>query len=138
MILAADLGGTKTVLALFDAAEGIERPRHEETFPSNQYDSLEAIVGPFLDAAPAKPQAACFGAAGPVINRRSQITNLPWVIDADAVCTLNVGQRDPTGAIGVIAPGTGLGGATSTYHGMPQYVWKLGTAKAHGVVSVTP
>jgi glucokinase len=147
MILAADLGGTKTVLALFDAAEGVERPLHEETFPSRQYDSLDAIVGPFLEAASARPLAACFGVAGPVINRRAQITNLPWLINADAlsqtfaiprvyllndlqasaiavphlpadaVCTLHVGQRDPSGAIGVIAPGTGLGEAFLVWTG---------------------
>ena len=147
MILAADLGGTKTVLALFDAAEGMERPLYEETFSSRQYDSLEAIVDAFLEATMARPQAACFGVAGPVINRRAQITNLPWVINADAlsqtfdipqvhllndlqasaiavphlpddaVCTLNVGQRDPTGTIGVIAPGTGLGEAFLVWTG---------------------
>ena len=147
MILAADLGGTKTVLALFDAAAGVGRPLHEEIFPSREYDSLEAMMGLFLEATRAKPTAACFGVAGPVVNRSAHITNLPWVINADAIrqafdipqvhllndlqataiavphlppdaiCTLNVGQRDPTGTIGVIAPGTGLGEAFLVWTG---------------------
>ncbi len=147
MILAADIGGTETVLALFDSTKGLERPLHEETFPSREYDSLEAIVSLFLQSVHAKPTAASFGVAGSVVNRRSHIANLPWVIDADAICqtfdipqvhllndlqaiaiavphltadvlcTLNVGQRDPTGTIGVIAPGTGLGEAFLVWTG---------------------
>jgi|SRR5262245_159954 len=147
MILAADVGGTKSILALFDVEKGVVRPLHEEMFPSREYDSLEAIVGPFLEATRAKPTAASFGVAGPVVNRSSHITNLPWVVDADAISqafdipqvhllndlqasaiavlhltadaitTLNVGQRDSTGAIGVIAPGTGLGEAFLVWTG---------------------
>lgn len=147
MILAADLGGTKTVLALFDADTDVGRPLREEIFPSREYDSLEAMISPFLEATQAKPTAACFGVAGPVVNRSAHITNLPWVINADAIrqafdipqvhllndlqataiavphlpsdaiCTLNVGQPDPTGAIGVIAPGTGLGEAFLVWTG---------------------
>ena len=78
MILAADLGGTKTVMALFEAEKGLEQPLREETFQSREFDSLEAIVGMFLDATQAKPAVASFGVAGPVVNRRSHITNLPW------------------------------------------------------------
>ena len=57
-ILAADLGGTKTVLALFDPEKKDEQPLREETFPSREFDSLEAIVGPFLDTTQAKPTIA--------------------------------------------------------------------------------
>jgi glucokinase len=71
MILAADLGGTKTVLALFDAEAGIERPLREEMFSSREYDSLEAIMGPFLEAAQAKPTAACFGVDGASLSELS-------------------------------------------------------------------
>jgi glucokinase len=147
MILAADWGGTKTVVALYDSAAGGEHPLHEETYPTHQYDSLEAILGLFLETRPAKPTVACFGVAGPVINRSAHITNLPWIINADAIrqtfgipqvhllndlqasaiavphltsdaiCILNVGQRDPTGTIGVIAPGTGLGEAFLVWTG---------------------
>jgi glucokinase len=147
MILAADLGGTKTVMALFDAEQGVERPLREETFPSRAYDSLEVIMGSFLQTTQANPTVACFGVAGPVVKGRSHITNLPWVINADAIrqtfdiphvhllndlqataiavphltsdsiCTLNVGRRDPTGTIGVVAPGTGLGEAFLVWTG---------------------
>ena len=115
--------------------------------PHRQYDSLEAILGLFLETRPAKPTVACFGVAGPVINRSAHITNLPWIINtdairqtfgipqvhllndlqasaiavphltSDAICILNVGQRDPTGTIGVIAPGTGLGEAFLVWTG---------------------
>ena len=46
------------------------------------YDSLEAIAREFLSSVDLKAQAACFGVAGPVVEGRATITNLPWVIDA--------------------------------------------------------
>lgn len=147
MILAGDIGGTKTNLALVDAERGVEQPLREETFASRDFDSLEAIVKQFLDGSGAAPRAASFGVAGPVVDGRSQTTNLPWLIEAaalrrgfgiprvhllndlqasaiavphlgpDAVHTLNRGQADPTGTIGVIAPGTGLGEAFLVWTG---------------------
>jgi glucokinase len=104
MILAADIGGTKTLIALFDwKAERVE-PIFEESYPSREYGSLEDIVREFLDAykrrlvrvpdaeaderqpeaaleTPLVIEAACLGVAGPCIENRCQTTNLPWVID---------------------------------------------------------
>lgn len=148
MILAGDIGGTKTILALFSPETGPHSPQAEAIFPSREYPSLEAIIQAFQVHYPGPFTAACFGVAGPVVGRRAEITNLPWVIEADrvsAVCNipivgllndleaiahavpilepedvamLNVGQVVPGGAIAVIAPGTGLGQAYLTWNGL--------------------
>ncbi|MEI7644515.1 MAG: glucokinase [Chloroflexales bacterium] len=147
MILAGDIGGTKTILALFSRTAGAHMPAAEAIFPSAGYASLEAIIQEFLAANPAPVESACFGVAGPVVAGRASITNLPWVIDAaairegmglgsvhllndlesianavrilegDDVATLNVGMPVPGGTLGVIAPGTGLGEAFLTWDG---------------------
>lgn len=145
MILAGDIGGTKTNLAVFSPELGPHHPLVEATFPSGQYPSLEAIIAEFLAAHPHPVDGACFGVAGPVVEGRAEITNLPWTIEtnalaatlgtaavalindlkavaqavphleADDVVTLNVGDPVAGGAIAVIAPGTGLGEAFLTY-----------------------
>ncbi len=144
MLLAGDIGGTKTVLALFDAEEGpsliTRHPVQERTFPSQQYQSLELIVEEFLRDCDHPVSAGSFGVAGPVVGNRAQVTNLPWLIEAEAMrerfgfrihllndlealatavpylqatdlITLNEGVEVVHGALGVIAPGTGLGEA---------------------------
>lgn len=90
MILAGDIGGTKTVLALFPDEMSVQQPLHLATFPSSSYNSLEAIITDFLreqagSIAPSQLRSATFGVAGPVVKSRAQITNLPWVIDAAAI-----------------------------------------------------
>ncbi len=87
MLLAGDIGGTKTVLALFSTAVSNAplHPLHLQTFPSGQFASLEAIIAQFLEHKNEPIEAASFGVAGPVVNGRSQITNLPWVIDSAAI-----------------------------------------------------
>lgn len=80
MILAGDVGGTKTALALFED-RGPFRPLHEATFPSQSAPSLAILARRFLEAAggPAVA-AACFGVAGVVLEGRVRATNLPWEI----------------------------------------------------------
>ncbi len=78
MILAGDIGGTHTRLALFDK----ERQIIEQKFSSREYHGLEIIVKEFLQSQKSKVSRACFGVAGPVREGRCQATNLPWVIDA--------------------------------------------------------
>ncbi len=147
MILAGDIGGTKTILALFSWGAGAHTPMAESTFVSASYASLEAIIGEFLAANPASVEVACFGVAGPVVAGRASVTNLPWVIDAaaisasmgfgavhllndleaiahavrilqaDDIATLNQGAAVPGGSVGVVAPGTGLGEAFLTWDG---------------------
>ena len=82
MILAGDVGATKTVLALFDEAPGGDAPAREETFASRGAASLEELALRFLDASrrPAV-RAACFGVPGAVVEGRSKATNLPWEPD---------------------------------------------------------
>ncbi|MFO0744542.1 MAG: glucokinase [Myxococcota bacterium] len=87
MMLAGDIGGTKTVLAIFqrDAAAGGLVATREARYPSGSYASLDDIVRAFLADGPERPTAACFGVAGPVADGKAKITNLPWVIDASAM-----------------------------------------------------
>jgi glucokinase len=137
--LAGDIGGTKTILALFSPENGPHRPLVEKTYPSNDYATLEEIVCDFLREDPHGVSGASIGVAGPVIGGRSQVTNLRWVVDAvnlsrvldgapvnllndleaiaagiphmypEDLATLIPGEPQVHGTIGVIAPGTGLG-----------------------------
>ena len=106
MILAGDIGGTKTNLALYDWTTERTEPLRLESFHSRDYNSLQEILAEFLSA-PTPPTgtlepesagseedhkdgqsqkplvlaAACFGIAGPVIDNHSHTTNLPWIVD---------------------------------------------------------
>jgi glucokinase len=82
MILAGDIGGTKTVLALFEQTEAGLQPVRDATFKSQEHPSLEDILARFLRGGPkAVPRVACFGVAGAVINGKCDTTNLPWHLD---------------------------------------------------------
>ena len=85
MILAGDIGGTKTVLALFDDAAGTLQLVRDATFPSPEATSLEAILTRFLASPGTPPRAACFGVPGVVIDGRCETTNLPWHLDERAL-----------------------------------------------------
>ena len=106
MILAGDIGGTKTVLALCEVAPGhparlaAAAPSgaqpiasaagftivREVVYHCDEFPSLEAILDEFLPPGAAHGiVAACFGVAGPVVGGIAKITNLPWTIDAAAV-----------------------------------------------------
>lgn len=80
MILGADIGGTKTLLALATGA-GIVRERR---YPSRDWRSFEALLAAFLaEAGPGAKEisAACFGVAGAVEANRAKVTHLPWSVD---------------------------------------------------------
>jgi glucokinase len=84
VILAGDVGGTKTALALFEETSppGSSAPVREMTLPSQKFAGLEAAVGRLMDSGPAvSVAAACFGVAGPVVDGRCSTTNLPWELD---------------------------------------------------------
>ena len=82
MILAGDVGGTKTELALFDDRTDRGPAVREARYPSRNFPSLEAIVRRFIEERPTPPLAiACFGVAGPCVDGRCTTTNLPWTID---------------------------------------------------------
>lgn len=145
-LLAGDIGGTKTVLALYPANGNLSAPVKKERFASQSYPSLGDMVTEFLADMPVSIARASFGVAGPVQGGRAQITNLPWVIeraelegriqapvrllnDLNAIAhaipflnpsdlqTLNVGAPSAQGTLGVVAPGTGLGEAFLTWSG---------------------
>ncbi len=81
MILAGDIGGTKTNLALFEAEGDQLRPVHEATFPSRQHATFEEILDQFLgDHRASKVESSCFGVAGAVLDGRVHTTNLPWTL----------------------------------------------------------
>ena len=90
MILAGDMGGTKSQVALF--AVEAKRPQLlvEETYKSDEYSGLEQILQEFLAAKAELIRnqpivAACFGVAGPVVDELSKTPNLPWTISAQAI-----------------------------------------------------
>ena len=83
MILAGDIGGTKTNLGLFDVQEGALRAHKQQSFPSRDHVGLEAIVQKFMAGGSVQVTAACFGVAGPVVDGQSVTPNLPWVVSAE-------------------------------------------------------
>jgi glucokinase len=147
MLLAGDIGGTKTSLALFDETKGVSSPVYSDRLLSARYPSLESLVRDFLGQAGEDAAHAVFAVAGPVIGGRSEITNLPWVIDESVLKehlnletarlindlaavayaiphlgpedleTLQEGKPVEGGSLAVIAPGTGLGEAYLTWDG---------------------
>jgi glucokinase len=85
MLLAGDVGGTKTLLGLFSAAP--ERPKTIEVgeFVTLEYDGLEPMIREFLRARSVEArhiEAACFGVAGAVTEEVARLTNVPWLVDA--------------------------------------------------------
>ena len=85
-ILAGDVGGTKTMVALYSAAEGRLELRREAVFPSSSHASLEEVLNEFRAVEPAVGiDAACFGVAGAVVDGHTTLTNLDWTIDEGAL-----------------------------------------------------
>jgi glucokinase len=139
MILAGDIGGTKTHVALF-TREG-RGPLHLSTYPSGEHDGLDTMVQAFLADHPAEVSHACFGVAGPVRNGVCETTNLVWPVEANALAelldlprvhlindleanaygvaalepqdfaVLNDGDPQAAGNAAVVSAGTGLGEA---------------------------
>lgn len=82
MILAGDIGGTNSRLALFEQKATGLRLTAEKTYPSQQHASLEEIIKIFLAETSATVTIACCGIAGPVVLGRAVASNLPWIADA--------------------------------------------------------
>ena len=147
MLVAGDVGATKTTLGLFDPENGPRSPRAQVTLESGRYDSLETLCRAFLADVRVPVHRASFGVPGPVVNGRVRTTNLPWEIDErrlsraldlegvtlfndlvagtygaphlepDELQILHAGTHEPGGPIAVVAPGTGLGEAFATVEG---------------------
>jgi glucokinase len=85
MFLAGDIGGTKTLLGLFEPAPARPRPIAVRSFTTLDYADLPSMISAFLDddrLARAAIDVACFGVAGPVIGETVELTNVPWRVDA--------------------------------------------------------
>ena len=83
MLLAGDVGGTKTLLGLFSPGGRRPAPVNVAAFVTAEHASLAHIVGRFLDESrPVAIEAACFGVAGPVTQQRATLTNIPWAVAA--------------------------------------------------------
>jgi glucokinase len=85
MILAGDVGGTKTLVGAFNETPRPPTPAHVQSFPTQEFSSLEEVVRAFLATLPPSAQfeLACFGVAGPVLGRSGRLTNVPWRVSAD-------------------------------------------------------
>ncbi len=81
IILAGDVGGTKSLLALFKTKEGKLVELNRKRYVSKDFENLEIVAKDFLDKHKIVPQVAAFGIPGPVINGKVKSTNLPWIID---------------------------------------------------------
>ena len=147
MLLAGDIGGTKTALGIYSEEKGPHAAIAESEVHSADYGSLESIVKEFLAKTGLQVDRACFGVAGPVLDGRVKITNLPWTVDqasmakelnleavhllndleaiacavsglrSEDVETLSTGAPVEQATIAVFAPGTGLGEAFLTWEG---------------------
>jgi glucokinase len=147
MLIAGDIGGTKTDLAIYSNESGPHVPLAQTEVHSADYSSLQAIVTEFLAQVKMSVDVASFDVAGPVIDGHVKTTNLPWVMDeismakdlklksvhlmndleavarsvpvlrAADLLTINKGEPVPSGPIAIIAPGTGLGESFLTWEG---------------------
>jgi glucokinase len=147
MLIAGDVGGTKTLLAVYVPESGARKPLARAEFHSADFHSLDDVVRAFIGQIKLPVESACFDVAGPVIGGRAHLTNLPWVLDEgmmqqalglkrvtllndlravayavphllpDDVHIINAGRADPHGPMAVIAPGTGLGEAFLIWSG---------------------
>jgi glucokinase len=141
MLLAGDVGGTKTLLGFFRRDSERPAPVAVREYPTLEFDSLGDIVERFFaDAGEPDVEAACIGAAGPVVGLVARLTNVPWIVDGaalsdrlecpvavindleamacavpmlepDELATLQDGVPLETGNAALIAAGTGLGQA---------------------------
>ncbi|MFQ6011617.1 MAG: glucokinase [Nitrososphaerales archaeon] len=145
MLLAGDVGGTKTNLGIFTPDNGWRHPIAEVTFKSTNFSTLEAMLREFLDSEKVVVRHVSLGVAGPVDNGKARITNLNWTLedrklrkaldldsvrlinDLEAIAyrvpslgksdlkTVNKGKSVPEGSKAIVAPGTGLGEAFLTW-----------------------
>jgi glucokinase len=148
MLIAGDIGGTTTRLALVSPEAGPRKFVAEQEYHSADFEGLQPIIAAFLASTGGKVTAACFDVAGPVINGRAHLTNLPWDLqeatlgrdlgvqhvklmnDLHAIAyavphlrpeetlTINAGEAVAHTPIAVLAPGTGLGEAFLIWSGL--------------------
>jgi glucokinase len=94
MIIAGDIGGTKTNIALFESqGTRLDRIVAQRSYPSARHDSLEDIIREFVAELNPRVTHACFGVAGPVTQGRVEATNLAWAVSAESLAaTLGIAR----------------------------------------------
>lgn len=130
MLLAGDLGGTKTLVGLFEEHPSRPRPLDVRTFATLDAPSLRALVRTFLDTSPlgaVDVRAACVGVAGPVVAGRAELTNVPW----------SVSEAELADAIGgapsrLVNDLVALGHGVDVLHDEEMRVLQAGKADPHG------
>ncbi len=88
VVLAGDVGGTKTNLGLFEVEAGQPRLLRSDRYPSASYPGLAPMLAEFLGADARQVRAACFGVPGPVIENRTSTPNLSWELDGAELATV--------------------------------------------------
>jgi glucokinase len=103
------MGGTKTLLALYESDGSQLRLLHQQRFRSGEWSSLEPMLGSFLNDRPADlaaPAHACIAVAGPVRHREARITNLPWRLrEADLAHAVGLERLELVNDFGVLIYG---------------------------------
>jgi glucokinase len=160
LVLAGDIGGTKTNLALFSVHGEKLRSEAFKQFPSKRYSGLVPVLQEFLADSKGNIDSACFGIAGPVVDGKVKTPNLPWMLDIaelrralkldsvtllndleagaygiftlenDEFATLNEGTMHRSGNKALIAAGTGLGQAI--LHDDGRHFHPLASEGGHG------
>jgi glucokinase len=140
IILAGDVGGTKTELAIFDSAEP-NVAKFEMRFLNKEQKSIEAMLMHFVQLSNQTVEKVCLAVAGTIMNGRCAMPNIDWELDvqqikailaieqvdlindleaiaygvmvlpADKFLVINEGVFNPSGNLALIAAGTGLGEA---------------------------
>src|SRR5215471_7957918 len=84
MLLAGDLGGTKTLLGLFERGEPRPRPLVSRAYPTQGFDDFFAILEAFAHDVGKRLviEAAAIGVAGPIVDQQARLTNIVWDISA--------------------------------------------------------
>src|SRR6185437_637131 len=89
-VISADIGGTKTLLHAAESGDGKGQAHYERLYPSRDYSSFSDVLRDFLNQPKVaelggKPASACFAVAGPIVQQTAHLTNLPWVMDGEAI-----------------------------------------------------
>jgi glucokinase len=137
-VLAGDVGGTKTNMALYRLEKGEATILNQKRYPSKDFKSLDEVVHDFIGDK--RPDHFCAAVAGPVLHGKSKLTNLSWTLDSEAMSAslgcavafindleatayglaglkeneralIAPGEPGAQGNIAILAPGTGLGEA---------------------------
>jgi glucokinase len=94
MLLAGDVGGTKSLLGLFQRVPVRPVPVEIRTYRTNQFTSFAELLRAFArDVRPERPiEAAAVGVAGPVVNQRATLTNVAFEISAEEITSCGIGR----------------------------------------------